>query len=676
MLIKSRLSATMWASAILFVLLLFALPIYTMTQLQRIPIEDFILPDERNMLYFSRIFSSGNIGVKFFTFAFGVFIPWNLFSYMHSTSKVDLYHSLPISRRKLFFSNFIAGNLAYIMPYLATSILAAILYAVGTGYFNFQIFIYTIGLNLFFYNLFFLSSTFATIVTGSRITTVLMTLVIYETIQFIQLGAQEIAARFWVTYIRPDEQITLMLSPITLFFADILKHRMVISVVLLVIFFLLDLVLFEKRPSETAGKAVWGNIFAQVVKYIVLIAVAIVGGLIFESINRSYNELGWMYFGFIFTAVVGHMIIEGIYNFDIKQIFRNWPGMIAFVAVFCISVLMISRDSLGYDTKYTPVAEIANYEINLVDMLEENYKYSFRNKVLKISSDESKIFADEFLKKVIEETKVYRQITREYEYDSSNDIPYDWKVRSDIEVNKKDGSSYKRSYPRILKKDFLDFLYQVYDSPDFKSSDIVIPSLENKELEKAIIYFGPNYTNTSEILSSEFMNQLYQAALKDFQNSTAEQLKNTPPIGEIEFWTKDVNPEIGLDDAYEPSYMETNFAVPIYEFSTETIALLKAKNLYAYKPIDIDDILSIELYDYENENEGKFAATYETKDEDIYKTTITDRSQYKQLLETFSSEEMARLNPLLYIDSDVYINVHLKDGVVLTMRKIQDFKQA
>lgn len=672
MLIKSRLSATMWASAILFVLLLFALPILTMTQLQRIPVEDFFVPDERNMMYFSRIFSSGNIGVKFFTFAFGVFIPWNLFSYMHSTSKVDLYHSLPISRRKLFFSNFIAGNLAYIVPYLATAILAAILYAVGTGYFDFQTFIYTIGLNLFFYNLFFLSSTFATIVTGSRITTVLMTLVIYETIQIIQLGAQEMAARFWVTYIRPDEQITLMLSPITLFFADILKHQMVISIVLLIIFFLLDLVLFERRPSETAGKAVWGNIFAQVVKYIILIAIAIVGGLIFDSINRSYNQLSWMYFGFIFTAVIGHMIIEGIYNFDIKQIFRNWPGMIAFVAVFCISVLLISKDSLGYDTKYTPADEVANYEIDLGNMIEGNYSYSFRNKVLKISSDESKIVADEFLKKVIEQTEVHRQITKEYdEYDGSNEIPYDLRTESKITVQTKNGASYKRQYPRVLKKDFLDFLYQVYDSPDFKSSDIVIPSLENKELKKALIYFGPNYTSTSEVFSTEFMKELYQAALKDFQNSTAEQLKTEPAIGSIEFWVNNTNPNIGPDDMYELSYIETDFSVPIYEFSTETIALLKSKNLYAYKPIEVDDILSIELYDYEEE---KFAATYETKDEDIHRKAITDRSQYKQLLETFSTEEMAGLNPLLYIDRDVYINVHLKDGVVLTMYKIQDFK--
>ena len=299
MLIKSRLSAGMWASAILFVLLLFALPIFTMTQLQRLPFESHYLPNETEMFYFSRIFSSSNLGVKFFTFAFGVFIPWNLFSYMHSTSKVDFYNSLPISRRKLFFSNFIAGNLAYLVPYLATASIAAILFAIGTGYFELQTFIYTIGLNLFFFNLFFLSSTFATIVTGSRITTVLMTLVLYETIQVIHLGAQEIASRFWVTYIQPDERFTLLLSPITLFFAGILKHRIVISVALLVIFFVLDLLLFEKRPSETAGKAVWGNIFAQVVKYIVLIAVAIIGGLIFESINRSYNQLGWMYFGFI-----------------------------------------------------------------------------------------------------------------------------------------------------------------------------------------------------------------------------------------------------------------------------------------------------------------------------------------------------------------------------------------
>ena len=48
------------------------------------------------------------------------------FSYLHSREQTDFYHSLPLSRRQLFFISYLGGLLIFLVPYLAASLLAVL----------------------------------------------------------------------------------------------------------------------------------------------------------------------------------------------------------------------------------------------------------------------------------------------------------------------------------------------------------------------------------------------------------------------------------------------------------------------------------------------------------------------------------------------------------------------
>ena len=53
------------------------------------------------------------------------------FSYLHSRERTDFYHSLPLSRRQLFFISYLSGLLIFFVPYLTACLLTIL---AGSGY--------------------------------------------------------------------------------------------------------------------------------------------------------------------------------------------------------------------------------------------------------------------------------------------------------------------------------------------------------------------------------------------------------------------------------------------------------------------------------------------------------------------------------------------------------------
>ena len=53
------------------------------------------------------------------------------FAYLHSRERTDFYHSLPLSRKQLFFLSYLSGLLIFLVPYLAA---CAFTILAGSGY--------------------------------------------------------------------------------------------------------------------------------------------------------------------------------------------------------------------------------------------------------------------------------------------------------------------------------------------------------------------------------------------------------------------------------------------------------------------------------------------------------------------------------------------------------------
>ncbi|MFR6189228.1 MAG: hypothetical protein ACLUI6_09685, partial [Butyricicoccus sp.] len=92
----------------------------------------------------------------------------------------------------------------------------------------------------------------------------------------------------------------------------------------------LALFLFRIRKSERAGTA-----FAEIFKM-----------LVYES------EL-WFWVGLVLGTVIFHCVVEIIYAFDFRAIFRKPLQLVIILAVLCAGLLTMQSDVFGYD-KWLP----------------------------------------------------------------------------------------------------------------------------------------------------------------------------------------------------------------------------------------------------------------------------------------------------------------------------------
>lgn len=660
-LIQSRFTQTMWAPSILFVATLFALPIYATLTAQSAYLYEAETWSLDNSIYFSMVLGGGNYAMRAIAMVFGIFTGWNMFSYLHSSSQVDLYHSLAISRRKLFLSNFIAGNIAFILPYLINAVIGLILFVGMTSYADMMIFVSEILHNLIFFNLFFLIALIGSLTTGTKVTSVLMTLVLIESTQVLLLGAHTLAERLLYTFEAFNWDWHTYTSPITLNFAVEAAWYTVFVVLGL---FILSMMLFDIRPSEIAGQSVWGRVFPQFIKYYSLSSLAILGGIIFGDIGSSQS---WMYFGFIFTIFFGHLIIEGIYHFDVKQVFRNWGGMIVFAVAFVALAGSFSFDFWKYDQRYTELSEVEYYEVNFDDMYySASYLYlSDYDAKIKVDSEEGKAMVDQMIKKGIEGAMKMRQFDKEKNrYGFDDPILYDEPGIADIDkyngpikvrvaVKPKGRSSYRRVYRNIPMEDFDAFMAKFYDTQEFKMSGVEKIKRQDADMIESIHieFFSPNSPYNISMEKKADIAELMKALEEDFLATSSQDLKNSLAILSLDI-NVDYDRWMSQNKEY-PGYL----SIPVFDCYQHTLDLLAKKNYMEYDPIDAKDILRAEIdtYSYEILKDKINLDLKIGPSEEDEVIMITDKNQIEYLVKNFAPSAMIDRNPFMRSGSEMDI---------------------
>ena len=99
-----------------------------------------------------------------------------LFAYLHNRQKVDFYHSLPISRTRLFANNFLTGIVCTLLTYFVMlAITLACVYAMGFGEaVRWGEIGGTVLCNLIFFLLSYALAVLTTIVCGNTVVTLLL----------------------------------------------------------------------------------------------------------------------------------------------------------------------------------------------------------------------------------------------------------------------------------------------------------------------------------------------------------------------------------------------------------------------------------------------------------------------------------------------------------------------
>ena len=244
------------------------------------------------------------------------------FSYLYDRRKVDMYHSVPVSKDRRFAVVYLNGIIIYLAANLSGMILGAVI-ATAQGAVNMDVlanaglaFVWHLFLFLAVYHMMIL----AVMLTGNRFVTVcvFLTFVLYDLCLQGQIGT--LKRIFFETY----SEYYLSTNPKLSVLYDCMIHIWDIKnakdaavaaaiampivakwILIAVMFLLLAYYAYKKRPSEAAGRAMAFPFTEPVFKVAVAIPVAfMVGGMVYDMSyqNEMLQVAGMLAGGLLFCA--------------------------------------------------------------------------------------------------------------------------------------------------------------------------------------------------------------------------------------------------------------------------------------------------------------------------------------------------------------------------------------
>lgn len=270
------------------------------------------------------------------------------FSYLYSRKKVDLYHSVPVSRTRRFLTIYINGVLIGLLPYtigLSLGMAAAGMWnAVDAGLLGMVIVGWILNVVLFFgiYGM----TVLAVMLTGKLLVSLLAAVVflVYEVVLiFLDYQYKQTFFQYFSSYeevsgpwFHPAGYI-LMLSDRILTGGEGQLWRnfvsggggVLLALVLALAFTALAYVCYRIRPSEAAERSMAFSCTKGVVKILLVVPFALTVVLIVRELAGHGTRTGFVLFGMAVSVVLGSCVIEVIYESDIRAALRKKKQILA-----------------------------------------------------------------------------------------------------------------------------------------------------------------------------------------------------------------------------------------------------------------------------------------------------------------------------------------------------------
>lgn len=390
--VTSGMKRRIWYGATAFFVFFCAFPLMAMMRFQSVKEITECIQDvsereyQLNMLKeeFQLFLGGGDLFLMFLIAGIALLGAWSGLSWLHSRRKMDMMGSLPVRREKIFLTESMVTFLLAGSAYVINMILALAVGAskgIVTGEAA-AASLAGLGIYLIYFVMFYFCGTLAMLLTGKILTGILGTGVFMVIAPVIYGVLQAYLHLFFKTYVSGEgtgmNQVITWLSPAGnyLNFTAVMGRywdgmteaiafpwiTLVAAVVMGIVFAGFSFWLMKVRKAESAEKSMAFVKTEGVIKGIILYPLILGGGLFFvalSSINGQGND-NWIWFGLLFTAIVGGILIEIIYYFDRKQIFGHkiWTG-ISFGAAALTAVFFVF-DIIGYDKWLPKEEEIAH----------------------------------------------------------------------------------------------------------------------------------------------------------------------------------------------------------------------------------------------------------------------------------------------------------------------------
>ncbi|WP_458863677.1 DUF6449 domain-containing protein [Acidaminobacterium chupaoyuni] len=683
--IHEKLRSNTWMTTLFTVLGFFILPVPAVYGVQRY-LEAAESPHGYDLEYarkfLQEMFSLKNFGVWILLAVMAVIAATAMFRFMHQKKQVDFYHSLPISRKALFGSSYLAGFLSMMIAYFSNLLIALlIVFSMGCGrILSAEIILKSLAGNLVIFAAVYAITLLAHQMAGTMVTGLCCTGV------FLILPPAFVA--IWVVYMnRIFETFYLADSVLERAFSVVSPIGQVIlwsihsmtgslnGILWWIVFALacsaVSLWMYCRRSSESAGKAVAFPAPASVIKYITVLLITLCAGELFRAVGYNYRG-GWMIFGFFCGAVLSHCLIEIIYHSDFKQLFCHWKGLVVFCVAFGAGFALLVNNADRFDDFVPKENQLKSISV-YVNALNQYNEFDWQKNISRDELEQSDM--ERRLKHTkIEDPAMIHMLLQLATKTRSGELTADpepqdadslgaWNndsTQMTVCYEKTSGRKIYRQYSGIRWEGALPYLQQLYDTPEYRSFLYPLYTIGTSQVKAAAIYNGnrefysrgdtKEYTEYGGFVRGTQARQLADILLKELEQVKAEQMEENPPLTYIDF---------SWDENFRKSDNKTNDfqRLPVYPQCAQTIAVLKNEGLWEPLTLLPEDISAAyvsndnygwkDIVEYKGNTEIALPAATDKYYQEI---TITNQESIALLLKNAVSEEMGQMDPFFKRD--------------------------
>ena len=687
-----------WAFAWSFIAYFFALPVHCALTLQNHihwqKGAESVLESEQIARLLQKLFGLANIPTLCVTTAGSLMVAWAFFAYLNDKKQVDFYHSLPISRGRLFFSRSAAALLSLWSAY-ALNLLLALLVAwimgmaplmqglpVLTGLANHLLF----SLALFF------TAALATELTGIQAISTALTLFFLGVFPSFIWIIRKLASCFYPNFYGElyDWQTPLFWSsPLARYIQAAKENQLLATDYLWIgagtaLLAAAALALHLRRPSEAAGRAVTFRWAEPLLKYIVALWAALgLAALLQETGGATLAGLpyGWLLFGCLIGGVLACQTFEIVLQGDFKAYKRHLRGLAVFCLCLAAAIGVNIFDVAGFN-RFTPTLEqTAQVEIRLDGVA----SYVYEDYIINVAQDDFSMRSstpEELRKELAQgplttEEEIAAAISIQKKLMAAEQAQKNQDPDQDEDANQaayrqvfgcyllytfKDGSQTARKYVNVTLPlaDIAQELDVIYSSRNFLDGQYLLfqQNPQNVRLESIYSFVDYRYNQWKDDpqflrWQAEKLSPLLTAFETELKNLTPEYMRRNQPIGTLSFrsYIQDIDGDANLEQLNSQAYVY--YCYPLYPCFEQTLAALADLGydnmIWQDRPEDIRRIIHYQTDDDGNETE----TVYDTS-EDIARilneSAVSDVAQYNSFMEL----DYRQYYIVKYLDQDRY----------------------
>ncbi|MGG3498335.1 DUF6449 domain-containing protein [Peribacillus simplex] len=500
--------STGWIGFLYFVGLIFALPLEMLT---------IILNENNEYVEFENLFSSQQMIQYVLVIVIPVLFAIFLFRFLQMKQASDFIHSLPITRRNIFFHMIGTGMGFIVLPILLTgSILILFHSAIDIER------LYTIpdiwswmGITFILEALIFSVAVLIGMVTGLSALQGLLTYIFLALpVGLFVLFAANV--KFLIAGFSADYYLSAnmnAISPllaatemekITFFSVDILIYS-----ILTLLFLLSSLFLYERRKLEHVSQAFVFPKIKPLFKFGLTLCMMLLTGLYFSG---TTGKPGWIFFGYIVGSLLGYYLGEIVLQ-KTWRIRLNLKGYTAFTVFIIVLALILKIDPIQYMSKIPDEKMINQIYIGDAPLFFDDD--TLDNAPTYLKEKENKEAIRLLHQQIIEKGKKFSI----GELDDGKSIFLMYEL--------KNGRRLAREYHLQNYDLYLPLLAKIYESSEYKKTVNELLNVSAEDVSKIKITASGQVEKSVTITDGQQLDEAVQALSEDLNNQSFTQMTSS-----------------------------------------------------------------------------------------------------------------------------------------------------